>query len=381
MKYVTIIKRYDREFRLPLYNLLSEKLQKDNIQLELIIGQPNKFEKINIKDALITNPYGALVKNHYLYLGKRTLSFQNIDGLINKSNLIILQQSNSELLNYLLIIKSYLRNHFKVGLWGHGINFQAKNKKSISQKFKLFYSKYADHWFAYNRLTYEILIKHGYPSEKITILNNTIDVTEEKKLFDSLQESEVLKIKNLYHIEKTDKTGLFCGSLYSLKRIDLMLKSLEIIKQNYSHFHFFVLGNGELEFEIKKFELENSEWFHFVGFKTGREKQIFFKIADFQLMPGAVGLNIVDSFYSQTPLVTTNDPNHGPEIDYLENNKNGLITQANIEDYANGVLKLLNDDEKMNQLKSGCEKSAQIYTIENMAENFYQGIIKVLGDS
>lgn len=376
---VTIVKRYDREFRLPLYALLKEKLEKDGIEFELIIGQLNKYEELNIKDVLKNNPYGPMVKNKYFYWGRSSFSFQNVFSKVVDSNLIIVQQSNTEILNYLLLLKRKLGGKFKLAFWGHGINFQAKKGNSLPQKFKLFVTKGTDYFFAYNKLTYEILLKSFYPKEKITILNNTIDVSNEKKIFDSINENEIKNARIKYDIKENDKVGIFCGSLYRLKRIDFLLESLSIIKKKLPNFHFFVLGDGELKNNIKEYEKNNSDWFHFVGFKSGYDKQLFFKLSDVQLIPGSVGLNVIDSFYSETPLVTITNSNHGPEVIYLENEKNGVLTNDNVNDYSETVINILRDEEKLTVLKKGCEQSAKIYTIENMAENFYRGIIKTLG--
>ena len=62
-------------------------------------------------------------------------------------------------------------------------------------------------------------------------------------------------------------------------------------------------------------------------------------MAAMQFMPGAVGLGILDSFALQTPMVTTTQNFHGPEIEYLENGKNGIITEDNIETYTNAIIK------------------------------------------
>jgi len=376
---VTIIKRYERNFRLPLYSFLKKKLESDGIEFELIIGQLNKYENVNIKDALVENPYGPIIKNKYFYLGRKFISFQNVLSQVKNSNLVIVQQSNSELLNYFLLLKRNIFKNIKLGFWGHGINFQAKNKNSFAQKLKLYLSQYVDHWFAYNKLTYEILIKNGFPKEKISILNNTIDINSEKRIFDSISEIELNNIRSFYGIKENDKIGIFCGSLYKLKRIDFLLSSLQRIKQHYPNFHFFVLGDGELRTGVENFEKNNSDWFHYVGYKTGREKQIYLKLSDFELLPGLVGLNIIDTFYSQTPLITITNSKHSPEIIYLENNYNGIMTNDNINEYIKAVLDILTDENKLNSLKYGCAESAKIYTIENMAENFYQGIIKALG--
>ena len=49
-----------------------------------------------------------------------------------------------------------------------------------------------------------------------------------------------------------------------------------------------------------------------------RKKIRYFDLAHFQLMPGPVGLHIVESFAMLKPLATTNLKTHGPEIAYLK---------------------------------------------------------------
>lgn len=375
---VTIVKRYERKFRLPLYNLLRSKLASDGIFLELIVGQINKYEEKNIKDSLIINPYGEKINNKYFYWKKHFISYQNVFRNISDSDLIIVQQSNSELLNYLLLLKRKLSGKFKLAFWGHGMNLKLLNKNKLSQKFKLYITKHVDHFFAYNYLSFDLIANTGYPKNNITILNNTIDVGKEKSIYDAISKTELIKKRKEFCINEGDKVGIYCGSLYTLKKIDFLLESLNIIKREYPNFHFIILGDGELKEKVKKYELYNYSWFHYVGFKTGYYKQIFLKLSDIQLIPGSVGLNIIDSFYSMTPLVTIINSNHGPEINYLINGENGLFTEDDIYDYANTVVNILRDPIRLEELKLGCAKSAKLYTIENMADNFYHGIVKTL---
>ena len=379
MPRVTIVKRYDREFRLPLYHLLRERLNAEGIDFQLIIGQPNKFEKMNIQDALRTNPFGPIVDNRYFYFGHKLPSFQNAFPFIADSDLTIVQQSNSEILNYMLLLRRNIFNIGKLAFWGHGINFQAKSKSGFLQRFKLFYSRHVDHWFAYNELTSDILRDTGYPLRNITVLNNTIDVREEKSLYDSIGQHEITNLRSRYEIAAEDKVGIFCGSLYRLKRIDYLLECLTLIRAEARNFHFFVLGNGEMEDQVKIFEARHTQWFHFLGFRNGREKQMYLRLADFQLMPGSVGLNIIDSFYSQAPLVTTANAYHGPEILYLRDHVNGVMTNNDKKDYVAAVVRLVRDSSHLSRLKHGCLECSQIYTLENIANRFDNGIVKTLG--
>ena len=125
------------------------------------------------------------------------------------------------------------------------------------------------------------------------------------------------------------------------------------------------------------------------------------------LNPGMVGLNIIESFATAVPMVTTDCRIHSPEIVYLENGRNGIMTDNTIEAYVVHVLSLLKQSPActfedrlsrrtgktgMNEashrsisretgyaeLVAGCKKAAQVYTMEKMVENFAGGIEKAL---
>ena len=378
MPLVTFVKRYEREFRLPLYRILRDKLLCHGIAFNLIIGQPDTYEERNIKDILKSNPFGPTVRNRYLHFGRRFLSFQNVLAHVKNSALVIVQQSNSEVLNFLLLAKRSFLLKPKLAYWGHGINFQADNSDSLAQRFKLWHSIYVDHWFAYTTMTSNILLANGYPEERITVLNNTIDVTSERMLYDSIAASDVDATRLRYGIEDGDKVGIFCGSLYKLKGIDFLLRSVELVKSRFSRFHFFVLGSGVMENAIRSFEKDNSQWFHYCGFVSGREKQIYFRLADVQLITGVVGLNIIDSFYSQTPLITTDNPLHSPEIVYLQHGRNGIITGNTLGEYVDGVVATISDEDTLVRLKQRCLEDSAKYTIADMADRFCNGILQTL---
>ena len=80
-------------------------------------------------------------------------------------------------------------------------------------------------------------------------------------------------------------------------------------------------------------------------------------------------------------MVTTNFNFHSPEIEYLKNNQNGIITKNNLTDYANCVINLLKDNTLLDNHKAGCIVSSNYYTTERMVQNFSDGIIKALNSN
>ncbi len=61
------------------------------------------------------------------------------------------------------------------------------------------------------------------------------------------------------------------------------------------------------------------------------------------LHPGAIGLGVLDPFAYGLSLETTDCRNHGPEVAYLNNGKNGLITANELEAYVVACVRILSD--------------------------------------
>jgi glycosyltransferase involved in cell wall biosynthesis len=83
---------------------------------------------------------------------------------------------------------------------------------------------------------------------------------------------------------------------------------------------------------------------------------------------------IIDSFVAGVPLITTDNGIHSPEIAYLENGRNGLMTPDDESAYADTVVAYLESGPLQAQLRQGCAASAAKLTIENMVANFTNGI-------
>jgi hypothetical protein len=142
-------------------------------------------------------------------------------------------------------------------------------------------------------------------------------------------------------------------------------------------FHMIFIGNGPMQQFISDTCVIHS-WMHYVGPKYGNERVPYLKSARAILMPGLVGLVVIDSFMVGVPLFTTNTPLHGPEIYYLKNNKNGVITDYEVNAYASEVASYLLSSEKQDQLKEGCAESSRFYSMDSMVDNFTSGITSCL---
>ncbi|MGB2673195.1 MAG: glycosyltransferase family 4 protein [Candidatus Acidiferrum sp.] len=162
-----------------------------------------------------------------------------------------------------------------------------------------------------------------------------------------------------------------------MKCIPFLIQAGETIRQTIPEFHLIVVGGGPDEEEIKK-TAAHLPWVHFAGPKFGDRKTQLLAIADVFLLPGRAGLAVLDGFAAGLPLIATRLPIHGPEMEYLEDGLNGLLTPPETEAYARAVSRLLSNEKELQLLREGAANSASKYSIEAMVENFRQGIMQCL---
>jgi glycosyltransferase involved in cell wall biosynthesis len=373
MQKVAIVQKALVQYRRDFHNQLREKLKENGVELTLIYS---KYQgKDSAKKDEIDLDWATLVPSKFIKLGPVELLWQSSLPYLKNKDLVIVEQANKNLLNYLLFIKRYFGGQ-KYAYWGHGVNRQI-NQDDVRNKFKKAFQNKSDWWFAYTRKVKEYLVESGYPVDQVTSVDNAIDTKFLADTYNKISESEINRLKQDLGIE-SENVGIYCGGIYKEKNISFLIEACELIRKDVPDFHFLVIGSGPDTHLVEEAEVKNP-WIHYLGPKFGKDKIMYFKISKVFLMPGLVGLAILDSFATQTPIITTEYPFHSPEIEYLENGTNGLITKENVQDYASSVIKVMREDTLRDRLIEGCKRSASKYTIENMVNNFAEGILKCLG--
>ena len=373
MKKVAIVQKALAQYRVEFHNLLKGRLEEEDIELTLI------YSKYKTADALkkdeVDLVWGTCVPGKVITLGPLQLLWQSCLPLLRDNDLVIVEQANKNLLNYLLLVKRAF-SKIKFAYWGHGANRQI-NQTDLRNKFKKIFLNQCDWWFAYTGNVKKFLIINGYPSNRITNVQNAIDTKFLSKTYSQIGEAEVRKKLTERNITSRN-VAIYCGGIYKEKRISFLISSCQRIRKQIPDFELIVIGAGPDASLLEQAVSENN-WIHYLGPRFGAEKITWFKASKVFLMPGLVGLAILDSFALQTPMVTTDFPFHSPEIEYLENGINGIITDNDETAYADAVINLLKDDRRQETLIKGCIDSATRYSIEQMVENFAQGILKCLG--
>jgi len=360
-----------KQYRVPFFDNLHRSLEEEEIELRVAYGNPPASEEKKQDNVELGEPCGRKIRNRWL-MGERLL-LQSLFGEVRRADLVIMEQASKNLMNYLLLLLSAVGLK-KVAYWGHGYNSPTGAGSSISERWKRRLVNRVDWWFAYSPGTARYLLGCGVPEEIITTVFNSLDTKDFKERLEAVTPSELTDAKRALGMDDGRIIDLYCGGLYRGKHIGFLLKAAARIREALPEFELLVIGGGSEEGDVKE-AARVHPWVHYLGPRFGNEKALYFRLAHVSLHPGAVGLAILDSFVAGLPMVTTNIPKHGPEIEYLEEGVNGLILPHDPELYAGEVVRLLKEEGRLAGMRGNALESGEKYSIETMVENFKHGIV------
>jgi len=373
---VVIVYRYVPHYRVRFYELLREKLAARGVTLDVVYGQP--LGEDASKDDAGALPWGHVIRNRAIGVAGRELIWQPCLNHIAGADLVIVEQASRLVVNYVLLMRQAIGRQ-RIAFWGHGRKFQDTSAIAPSEWVKRRVSKWPAWWFAYNETSASVVRDLGYPPDRITVVQNSIDTKSLAAARDSVVASEVEALRDELGLSGHN-VCVYCGGMYAEKRLGFLLEAAILIRESVLDFELVLAGAG-CDAHLAAEASATHPWVKYIGPVYGRRKAALFAAAKLQLMPGLVGLAVLDSFVMEVPLVTTAVTYHSPEIEYLSDGRNGLIVAgaSSPSAFADATASLLRDDVRLELMKAECKVDAKRYTVESMAARFAEGVLRALG--
>ncbi len=368
---VVIIQEHLPHYRVAFFEGLRESLAGKGISLGLVHGKGSDSR-------MLTTPLPWATGVNIRRLGP--FSWHSLGGICRGSRLVIVPQETKYLRCHLLWLHSRIHGRPKFAYWGHGRNFQAADTGGAAERFKGFLTRRVDWWFAYNDLSARVVRDLGFPEDRITSIGNTIDTLGLIRRRECVEASELEDLRAMHGID-SEHVALFNGAIYAPKRIGFLLEAARLVRQRIPDFTLLVIGEGPERQLVREAAAEHP-WIHDLGPMKDEEKVPYWMLSRLLLMPGLVGLVIVDSFALGVPMVTTDYPHHSPEIDYLEDGKNGVLVKCgeSAGKYAEAVAALMEYPAETARLAEGASRAARTHTMEEMIERFSAGVTRALAN-
>lgn len=375
-KQLVIIQRTLIEYRVSLFDDLYAELMSHDIHLRVFAGQSKPGEYLQE----FTDEREWLIRVRNVYLPGGFYYQIGIPPCFQEADMIVFEQSSKFLSSYYFMLKRRLLSPPPViAYWGHGVDFSDQKKFSPYRFWKRLWLQRVDYWFAYTDATATILLEAGYPSEQTTVLNNASNTEALKAAVCSVGEIDKNSLfQSLWHEQRHDshRVGIFCSRLLASKGVTFLLESARLAAERFPDFRLLIIGDGPLLPEVRAFASVHP-WCVLVPPVFGTDRAPCLALSDIWLNPGTTGLAIVDAYAAGLPFLTSDIQGHGPEIAYLCEEA-GISVACDPHVYADTILDILGDDQRLLQRKKIALSLADRFTLKNMVTNFTTGILSCL---
>ena len=193
------------------------------------------------------------------------------------------------------------------------------------------------------------ILKQNYPAfvNKFYCLPNLTSGSLLKKMSEEFEVSE---------FEKNQFNVLSIGRLTRQKGYDFAIDAMKILKEKYSDIHWWIIGAGELEEQLKKQVKDNEleEYITFLGLRANPYPYI--RSCDLLVQPSRwEGKSVVldEAKILAKPILATN---YSTIKDQLKDKKEGLITDISPNAIAEGIIELRENPQLYNSIQCYLDK-------------------------
>ena len=262
--------------------------------------------------------------------------------------------------------------------WGHGYNFQAAVRSSVPARMKEavkhFMTRRSDGLITYTAGGADHWRKQGLPEDRVIPYYNTIDVEGLRKAGADITDQQLMELRHKLGLGGK-RILLFSGRLYADKRVDFLLRAFATLKKVYPSVALLIIGDGEERSELERLATRlNLRDAHFLGeIVDPKDTAAYFSLADMIVIPALVGLAIVHGYAFGLPIITTDSPGHGPEIEYLVGDA-GVMTQPSEPDAASEIASILSSQDRLAAMKSAAMAQGDELYLSHSVRRFVNGI-------
>lgn len=226
---------------------------------------------------------------------------------------------------WMFLVSSLFHPRKKVYLWSHG---WLKKKKGIDKLISKLFFGLANGAFIYNNRSRLLMTEGGIKASKLFTVYNSLDYDTQLAIRSDLHDSDVY----LDHFGNKNKTIVFIGRLTEVKRLDLLLEAVALLRNQGSYYNVVLVGNGECrDFLVEKADelgLQNTVWFYGASYDEKKNAELLYN-ADLCVSPGNIGLTAIHSMMFGCPCITNDDfDRQMPEFEAVQDGVTGAFFKS-----------------------------------------------------
>lgn len=285
-----------------------------------------------------------------LLQGYKYTFLENTSKKAQKNGFFSIKNPNliSEIKNYgadaILVFGWNYQSHFeamrhfkgKIPVFFRGDSTLLDETTFLKSLFRTLFLKYIyrniDYAFYVGQSNKKYFLKFGIKEKKLLYAPHSID----NQRFNSISEeqnNDLQKLKSKLGIKENDKVILFCGKFISKKNPKLLIESF--LEANFFDTHLVLVGNGELETELKKMSMKNPK-IHFFPFQNQSQMPMIYRLGNVFCLPSSGpgetwGLAVNEAMVCGLVAVVSNKC--GCAADLILEGKTGFVFESENKNY------------------------------------------------
>jgi glycosyltransferase involved in cell wall biosynthesis len=283
-------------YRAPIYKLMDKELGCDFFigdEVTLTIKKMNYNELSGFKKEL-KNKY--ITRQIYWQKGAVETVFSGY------KNFIITGEPYCLSTWFILLLTKFTKK--KTYLWTHGWYGKETKMKRILKKI---YFGLSNHVLLYGNYARNLMIKKGIKAEKLHCIYNSLNYDAQLDIRKSLKKTDVFKKR----FDNDYPVLCYVGRIQKVKRLDLLIESMVILRNNFQKpVNLVIVGKESEETNIteivKTHYLENNVWFYGACYDESKLGEIFYN-SNLCVSPGNVGLTAIHALTYGCPVLTHNN--------------------------------------------------------------------------
>jgi len=374
---------YLPHYRVRLYELLAER---GGFEYVVFHGAPPSW----VGTAELKGPFGfpqRRIENHEFRVGPLTLIYQPVvrEILFGGYDAIVITSESKFVSNLILAALGPLRG-IAVLHWGFGYHPPRGSRESdvpnplmlkITTAIKKGFTRIADGFIAYTKTGAEQLIASGYPRERTFFVQNTIDMSEQLRLWEAERDTDEEAIRREFGLLPDSVVLTFIGRLVPIKRVDQLIDAVGKINRDKlakRPVELLVIGSGMCEDALKA-QAAGAPCIHFLGALPPNDRVArALKVSAAAAVAGMVGLVANHALAHGRPVVTRALDTHSPELEYIEHDQNGLIILGDLDDFAATLARFADDSAWQTRLAQGAMATREGLRLDDMAARFDEAV-------
>lgn len=235
----------------------------------------------------------------------------------------------------LCILIKLFNSKKKIYFWSHGwYGKESKSRRIIKKAF----FKLADGIFLYGNYAKRLMTVEGFDERKLYVIHNSLHHDRQLALREQIRQSSIFRDR----FKNDNPNIIFIGRLTEVKRLDLLIKAVALLRNRGKYFNVTFIGDGTMRDDLQQLVsdegLDDCVWFYGACYDETANAELIYN-ADLCVAPGNVGLTAMHSMVFGCPVLTHDDfPLQMPEFEAVRENETGCFFKRNdIESLADAI--------------------------------------------